>query len=138
MPSFRNKRTYHRNIYHVLKDWYGKERAGREMVSYCPPADALGSLLDGIMSKALPPEEIELLKIKNEWAQIAGADLARICEPISIKEGIVEIAVSHPAWLQELRGPVKKRLIANINHAAQKDFCRDLRFVPGGRTAKPQ
>jgi len=138
VPLFRNKRTYHRNIYHVLKDWYGKDRAGTEMVNYCPKAEALGDMLDGIMEKAMPPEQVKMLKIKSEWAQVAGADLSKVCTPVGIKNGIVEIEVNHPVWMRELRGQVKAKLIEQINQRMGENFCKDLYFVPGGRNAPPR
>jgi len=126
---------FHHQVYHLLKDWYGHQRAGTEMTNYCPNSDTLGDLLDDIMAKALPPEEIKLLKIKSEWATLAGSELTRFCTPVGIRNGIITVEVSHPAWLRELRGPVKQMLIDNINRAAGELLCRDLFFVPGGHHA---
>lgn len=127
-------RHYHQHMYWVLKDWYGVERARTEMAGYCPESQPISDLLDEVMRKALPPEELVMFKVKEHWLEIAGAELARICLPIGIKdEGVMEVTVSHPAWLRELRGPVKQALIDNVNRYCGEGFCRDIRFVPSGR-----
>jgi len=129
-----NKRRYHQRLYNaVLKDWYGEERGRVEMVNYCPESQAVGELVEGLMSKAVSADCLKLFAIKDRWLEFVGVQLSKYSEPVSHKDGWLEVVVSHPAWIREMQGPVKKTIIANINRAMGENFCRDIRFVPGGR-----
>ena len=133
----RNKDRYlhHKLFSKVLREWYGYERGRAEMLAYCPDTVSMGGLLDWIMAAAMSEEQLKLMKLKENWPKMMGLQLAGVCEPGGVRDGVVEIEVSHPAWIRELRGPVRHKLLENIAACCGADFCRELRFVPRGRQA---
>lgn len=129
----KDNRRFHQKMFWVLKDWYGPSRARVESVSYCPDSVQVGDLIDSVIEKALPKDGVALLEVKADWTKYVGAQLAKFSEPISIRDKVIEVAVSHPAWIREMQGPVKKTIIKNINASCGEDFCVDLKFIPSGR-----
>lgn len=116
----------------LLSDWYGEERASVEMAAY-RPARQLSSELDKIMERMLPPETVRMIEIRNNWNEIAGAQLARIAVPIAIREGVLEVEVSHPAFLMELKRGLGEIIIKKINDVFGKTVCKSIRFEPAGK-----
>ena len=134
MAISKDKRRYHQKIYRdILKDWYGDDRAQTEMAHYCPDSLKIDQLLDGIMDRAVPADVRTFQTVKENWSTLAGKQLSRVSEPIAIHDGIVEVAVSHPAWIREMQGQVKEMLIANINRQLGSKLCTDLKYIPAGR-----
>jgi predicted nucleic acid-binding Zn ribbon protein len=117
----------------LLRDWYGPERAGYEITAYCPKAVSLGDEAEKILEKTLSKDVINAMKLREQWEKIAGAQIAKVSNPLKIQNSIVYVEVSHSAWLRELRGPVKKQLIRKINIEFGDGACLDIKFVPGGR-----
>ncbi|MDD3119402.1 MAG: DciA family protein [Victivallales bacterium] len=134
MATSRDKRRFHHKIYRaVLKDWYGSERGQAEMAHYCPDSIQIDQLIDGVMKRAVPKEIRLFQAVKAHWDIVAGKQLSRISEPVAMHDGVVEVAVSHPAWIREMQGPVKKMLITNINRELGSKLCIDLKYIPAGR-----
>ncbi len=134
MSISKDKRRYHHKIYRsILKDWYGEERGRTEMSGYCPESVKISDLVDKVMHKAIPEDRLRFMSIKEKWPTLAGLQLSKVSEPISMEDGIVLVAVTHPAWMREMQGPVKKTLIANINKELGKELCKEIRFIPSGR-----
>ena len=103
------------------------------MSGYCPESVKISDLVDKVMHKAIPEDRLRFMSIKEKWPTLAGLQLSKVSEPISMEDGIVLVAVTHPAWMREMQGPVKKTLIANINKELGKELCKEIRFIPSGR-----
>ncbi len=61
----------------------------------------------------------------NDWAQLAGEQLAANCQPLSFKRGILIIGASHPQWRQALQYN-RTQLIATIRTAGYE--IKDIRI----------
>ncbi len=135
MSGQNKKRYYHHRVYQqVLKDWYGSERGRSEMLAYCPDVVGVDGLVDSILGNIVTEDQLNLFKLRDSWEKIAGIQLAKVCNPVSIKDGVIQVEVNHPAWIRELQGPlISKRLIKNINNLFGENYCTGFRFVPAGR-----
>jgi predicted nucleic acid-binding Zn ribbon protein len=122
-----------RATYQALRDWYGAERAGVEIVEYCPHPVSVGDEADKILRKMISKEVMDMQEIRGHWEDIAGAQIAKVAHPLNIKNKVFYAEVEHPVWLRELNGPVKKMLLDKINRLCGEAACRDIRFVPKGR-----
>ncbi|OGV51461.1 MAG: hypothetical protein A2017_13340 [Lentisphaerae bacterium GWF2_44_16] len=117
----------------LLREWYSEDRALHEILPHLPGPVHVSGLLDKVMSRLISPDELQFLEIRENWTEIAGAQNAKVAQPVSFSNGTVYVEVSHSAWLRELSGGPKKIIIGNINRFCRKDFCRDIKFVPRGR-----
>lgn len=117
----------------ILSEWYGNERARAESAAYTPDAVSVGDLAGKLLEKAVSPEVLDGIRLREAWQAIAGKQIASISEPVNLRNGIAEIGVFHNAWLRELQGPVKRQLLRKINEILGEERCRDIRFVPGER-----
>jgi predicted nucleic acid-binding Zn ribbon protein len=121
-------------MYSLLSDWYGRERAKNEITAYTPKTELAGDVAGEILRKTVSPDLFRTIKITEEWENIAGAQIAKIASPLSIKRKILTIQVKHSVWLRELScGPAKAMLIKKVNKLLGEGKCKDIKFVPGGR-----
>jgi predicted nucleic acid-binding Zn ribbon protein len=72
-------------------------------------------------------DEQRHLEIYKVWPQAAGEAVARQTRPIRMRNDVLHIAVSSPAWLQEL-SLLKPTLLANLKKILGGQCPRDLRF----------
>lgn len=119
----------------LLKEWYSEDRALNEILPHLPGPVHVSGLLDKVMSRLVSPDELRFMEIKENWTDIAGAQNAKVAKPVSFNNGTIYVEVSHSVWLRELSGGPKRIIIGNINRFCGKDFCKDIRFVPCGRSA---
>ncbi|WP_176012820.1 DciA family protein [Victivallis sp. Marseille-Q1083] len=133
---FFNKRGKLRIVSGLLREWYGDERASREMSVHCPPPRELGEVAEQLVAQLLPQESRDAMNLAVLWPQLVGKQLAAVSNFVGLKKTVVTIEVTHPVWLREFNA-LKKVLITKINTQCQRDICRELRFIPtGGRYQK--
>ncbi len=117
----------------LLAEWYDRERAKTESAAYTQKAVKIGDLADKFLQQAASPEVVDGIRLREAWTEIAGKQIAAISDPVTLRDGIAEVEVSHSAWLRELNGPIKRQLLGKINQLLGENHCRDIRFVPGAR-----
>lgn len=121
-------------MYSLLSAWYGRERAKNEITAYTPKTVSAGDIANGILKKTVSPDLLKTIKITENWESIVGAQIAKISSPVSFKRKILCIQVSHSVWLCELTtGPAKNMIIKKINDLYGEKYCKEIKFVPGGR-----
>lgn len=121
-------------MYSLLSAWYGPERAGIEINAYTPKAESIGDVAGKILKKTVSPDLLKTIEITENWQKIAGAQIAKVASPLNFKQKILCIQVNHSVWLRELStGPAKAMIIAKINELYGKNYCTDIKFIPGGR-----
>ena len=120
----------------VLRDWYGAERCGLEMASHSPKSVHIKSLLEDVAKQAVSWQTSMLIKLQNNWEKIVGKQIANIAKPVAIRYHVVYIEVSHSAWMNELQGEIKDKILGNIIKICGNKYCGDIKFVPQGRRAK--
>jgi len=135
MSSINGRRTPPKELYSLLRDWYGADRADAEMTAYCPEPVLMSDLLDKVVSRVMSPQNIELIKLQHNWNVLVGEQLGRFTAPVGIQYDNLYVEVNHSAWLRELRGSIKQRLLVNAQHACKSIEIKDLVFVLKGRSA---
>ncbi len=86
--------------------------------------DALRDLVEDLgISKRM--REYDVVDV---WPEIVGPHIAAVADVKSIRNGILVVSVSSPAWRQELLLR-KKELIQNINERLKKPVVRDITLV---------
>lgn len=117
----------------LLREWFGAERAGEEIVERQPPAHLIAEDIDRLMAKTGGAERALLEQLRRDWADIAGADIAKYTAPYSLQNQRLLVEVSHPAWLYVLEREHKPVLIERIQ-AAAPDQIREVRLIQKGRS----
>ena len=118
----------------LLTEWYGRERAKHEINAYTPKAESIGDVANKILKKTVSPELARSIKVRDNWEEIVGAQIAKVTSPLSFDKKILTVQVMHSVWLRELSfGPSKNMIIKKINDYCGEKVCSELRLVPGGR-----
>lgn len=130
---FRRKKLDLDRYNEVLGDWYGQDRAAREITSKLPEPISLSQSLDKLVNGLVKPADRKLMDVKGNWEALVGPQIAEIAHPVKIFGGVIYVEVVHNAWLRELKGGTKDLIIKNINKYCGDSFCKDIRFTPAGR-----
>lgn len=119
----------------LLKDWYGdEERACLEVLDHLPGVERVDSLIEEVVKANMTPEQMTMRKLRENWRQIVGAQIAAVTQPVRITDHIVYAEVSHPAYLRELSGRmITRKLVDGVNRKCGEGFCAEIRFMPVGR-----
>lgn len=135
LPGLSRKKTWRTSdpLERILKDWYGKKAGSNELISHLPESEPIKNGVDKALKKLVNQDTAFLRKMKDEWDNIAGAQLAKFTQPSSFSKGTLFVEVSHPAWMMQLGKQEKEMLLAKIHDAAQTKTCRNIKFVPQGR-----
>lgn len=91
-------------------------------------AEQLAQILDGMefgVGKA-----VKLCGLLTLWEKAVDERVARNTEAIKIRDRVLYISASSPAWAQELSF-LKKGFIDRFNQAAGKQVIRDIKFSAG-------
>ncbi|UDQ97831.1 DUF721 domain-containing protein [Lentisphaerota bacterium WC36G] len=120
----------------VLNDWYGTERSSVEMASHSPKTIHIKALLEDVAKQAVSWQTSLLIKLQNNWEKIVGKQIANIASPVAIRYHVVYIEVTHSAWLNELSGEIKDKILHNVIKVCGEKNCDDIKFVPQGRRFK--
>ena len=92
-----------------------------------PLAEALSGL-----KERLAPATV-LAGVQDEWSQVAGAEIARHCEPVTERAGIVTVRCESGVWAAEL-SMMSEQLLERLNQSRGPGRqVRELRFVTGPR-----
>lgn len=89
-----------------------------------PLGDALRALVDDLGIS----QRIREYDVLDVWPEVVGPHIAAVTTVRSIRNGVLVVAVTNPAWRQELLLR-KKDLIANINAKLQRTTVRDITLV---------
>ncbi len=105
------------------------------MLRHLPGPVSISESLEKEMKRLLPPWEWNVIKVRQQWEEIAGAENARRCTPAFLNDGIFYIEVSHPAYRVVLETPqIKNPLQERIQKIIGSQYCQSIKFIAGGRT----
>jgi len=88
------------------------------------PASA-GDLIQQVLLQRGMEGKFEEYRAWQVWDQVVGPQIARRARPIRIREGVLEVRVDQPVWMQQLQ-LLKPRILARLNEALGKELLRDL------------
>lgn len=74
--------------------------------------------------------DIYLEKLKRDWREVVGKTNARNTRPVSLKNGVLTIAVSSPVWITQARF-YKTSFLHTIKHFYPQDTVEihDISFI---------
>jgi len=94
-------------------------------------AAPLSSVLDAFLESLRIPHVAFLVSLRKRWPEIAGPPVARNAAPLSLRNGVLTVAVRDHAWAQELRMS-KTTMIGRIRETVgEKIAVSDIRFTVG-------
>jgi len=129
-PSRRERRRQQ-----VMLDWFGLDRGKVEIMARRSPAVSMQNSLDALMCELGQSREVWLEKVRDNWPELVGSEIARRTEPVALKQDCLEIEVNHSTWLYELRTRLSEKLTRRLNEFTE-GRVNNLRFLPGGRRRK--
>ncbi len=89
----------------------------------------LADVLPGVKQRLAPATV--LAGVQDGWVQAAGAEVARHCEPVSERGGVVTVRCESGVWAAEL-SMMSQQLLERLNQArAAGSQVREIRFVVG-------
>ena len=129
-----------RQIAPMLEEWYGEgPESAAALIKYLPGPVSIDTLLERVVKKKIPAYRLLIFRIQSEWKNIAGEAAAKYTRPFCLKDGILDIEVSHPAYRAALAAPsIRAAILKNVCAVIGEDQCRELRFIPAGRRPPPQ
>ncbi len=95
------------------------------------PAKA-GDLVDKLLQGLGLDERLHQYKALIIWNDVVGPQIASRTRPVRIREGILEINVDQPAWMQQLQ-LMKPKILAQLNDKLGKATIKDL-YLKRGKT----
>lgn len=113
----------------VWREW--QPFAGGETPWGRPTATALVAVVPGVMKRLGLEQRLQQSQVFTLWAQIVGADVANHAHPVSLRNGILTVAVDHPVWLQELSRYHKPLLLQKVRERVGVKVIRDIAFRIG-------
>jgi predicted nucleic acid-binding Zn ribbon protein len=111
----------------VLREWqpYAAVEDAR------PQAAALNQLVPKVIKTLGLEQRLQQSQVFFLWPQIVGADIARHAQPVSLRNGLLIVAVDHPVWLQELSRFHKPLLLQKVRQRIGAKAVRDIVFRIG-------
>ena len=70
---------------------------------------------------------VEQQKALKVWGKTVGNKISKNTEPISVKNGILEIKTTNSVWRQELQIQ-KTEIIKRLNKRLKKNIIKEIRF----------
>jgi len=120
----------------VLRDWFGEERATGEILAHQSPAVHIAGPLDSALTRLGLRRPVDLERLRDDWAEIVGADLAHYCQPVALHGTCLDVEVVDAAWLYELRTMHSREIQARVERASE-GRVNTVRFAPHGRRYNP-
>ena len=59
------------------------------------------------------------------WEEVVGPQVAARAKPVRIRDGVLEVRVDHPVWMQQLQ-LLKPKILAKLNAQLGENVIRDL------------
>jgi len=113
----------------VLREWQpfhgGPDGVGPK------PANSTNKLVPAVMKQLGLEQRLQRAQVFYLWTDIVGSDIARHAQPVSLRNGLLVIAVDHPVWLQELVRYDKPVILQKVRERVGKKVVRDICFRIG-------
>ena len=100
------------------------------------PARA-GDLVDKLLKGFGLDERLHQYKALIIWEDVVGPQIAARTRPVRIREGVLEINVDQPAWMQQLQ-LMKPKILAQLNAELGKASIKDLYLKRGKVNVHPE
>jgi len=96
----------------------------------CQAARA-GDLVDKLLKGLGLDERLQQYRALIVWQEVVGPQIAARTRPIRVREGVLEVNVDQPTWMQQLQ-LMKPKILAQLNAELGKASIKDL-FLKRGK-----
>ena len=96
-------------------------------------AAGIGGVLQGLLQQKGMSARLREYRAWQLWNEVVGPQIAAHAQPCGIRDGILEIKVDQPVWMQQLQ-LLKPKLLARLNERLGDALFRDL-FLRRGQVA---
>lgn len=98
-------------------------------------AATVGSLIGDMLQKQGLEDKVREYRTWQIWDETVGPQIAARARPVRIREGVLEIRVDQPVWMQQLQ-LMKPKILARLNDRLGGAILKDL-FLRQGRIQPP-
>jgi predicted nucleic acid-binding Zn ribbon protein len=112
-----------------MREW--RPFTGDAVASGLKPADPTNKLVPLVMKQLGLEQRLQQSQVFYLWPNIVGSDIARHAQPVSLRNGLLVVAVDHPVWLQELSRYHKPLILQKVQERIGKKAVRDVCFRIG-------
>jgi hypothetical protein len=100
-----------------------------------PPAKdavAAGVLLSQLLTRWGMDRKLREYQAWEVWDEVVGPQIAARARPCKMREGVLEVAVDQPVWMQQLQ-LMKPRIVSQLNARLGEALIRDIFWRRGRR-----
>jgi hypothetical protein len=90
-----------------------------------------GDLVDKMLKGFGLDERLQQYRALIIWEEVVGPQIAARTRPVRIREGVLEVNVDQPTWMQQLQ-LMKPKILAQLNAELGKASIKDL-FLKRGK-----
>lgn len=91
-------------------------------------ARSAGELVTAALSQLKLDEQLDEAAVFAAWSEIVGPMLAKHSIPRALRHGVLTVGVANPAIHQELRGDLKRNILARLQKRFGANRVRDIMF----------
>lgn len=96
---------------------------------------AAGSLLRDLLQQRGMAEKLQDYRAWQVWDEVVGPQIAARARPSRLRDGVLEVRVDHPVWMQQLQ-LMKPSILARLAQHLKGGGIRDI-FLQRGRVEAP-
>jgi len=93
------------------------------------------SILEGLLEQRGMEQKLREYRAWQIWEQVVGGQIARHARPLRLREGVLEVRVDQPVWMQQLQ-LMAPQILAKLNRALGEELIRSIYWRRG--TLKPE
>ncbi|MCA8995960.1 MAG: DUF721 domain-containing protein [Planctomycetaceae bacterium] len=94
---------------------------------------ALGDVLSQLFSRRGYGQAMARRQLEDLWRKAAGEDIAELTKVITLRNGVLQIAVANSALLSELASFHKPEILAKLQAESKTEQINDVKFKRRGR-----
>ena len=113
----------------VLREW--RPFRGDADAPGARATNSAGQLVPLVMKQLGLDQRLQQSQVFYLWTDIVGSDIARHAQPVSLRHGLLVVAVDHPIWLSELSRYHKPLILRKVQERVGKQAVRDICFRIG-------
>ena len=113
----------------VLREW--RPFSGDAAALGPRPANPTNKLVPLVMKQLGLEQRLQQSQVFYLWPNIVGSDIARHAQPVSLRNGLLVVAVDHSTWLDQLRRYCKAEILQKVHECIGKKAVREICFRIG-------
>ena len=95
-----------------------------------PRALPLAEILEGLLHERGMDTKLHKYRAFSCWPKAVGPQIAAHTQPARIRDGVLEVKVAHPVWMQQLQ-LLKPRILARLAEELGPDVIREIYLRQG-------